>query len=1253
MFRNVRQTSSDALVVQDHQNIAYLGTDSGTSSDALVVQDHQNIAYLGQTVGNVRQTSSDALVVQDHQNIAYLGQTVGNVRQTSSDALVVQDHQNIAYLGQTVGNVRQTSSDALVVQDHQNIAYLGQTVGQTSSDALVVQDHQNIAYLGQTVGNVRQTSSDALVVQDHQNIAYLGQTVGNVRQTSSDALVVQDHQNIAYLGQTTSSDALVVQDHQNIAYLGQTVGNVRQTSSDALVVQDHQNIAYLGQTRTENRTSCHGVVRHSLFNQVSLHFNLPFRGNVLNYFWANLDTERCCRGQQTPCAPVSPLEAVFVASIRSGASIVNGLVGGMTVEIMLDSGSSVSLIRQDIAKCLNGTTSAGDTPKLRLVSAGGEELPIVNSVKAAVKLRGIVEVPEHSFIVVEQLISQVILGVDFLQQQGLVLDFTTSPVSVTVTRQRKQTPDPVADEADECAIPIFNELAEAEFPGYIKSCFEETVQQARDQFVKTPGQTTLACHQINTVGPPARVPPRRIPAHFQQEVQEQMNDMLRKGIIVESSSAWLAPAVYTRKKTGEIRLCVDYREVNKRTSKDAYPLPLIDEVQDRLSGATIFSKLDLQCGYWQVPVDPKDQEKTAFSPGPGMGLFQFTRMPFGLCGAPSTFQRLMDVVMRGLPFITTYIDDVLIHSASEEMHKSHLEQAGGADPERKQVEGMSPDRSKVEAVVNWPQPKDEAEVRQFLGLASYYRKYIDRFADIAAPLHQLTQKDTPFQWTQACEESFQRLKASLTEAPVLAYPRFDKLASTMVLQTDASNVGLGAVLEQDHVIQRECLAIVWAMKQFRHYLLGRTFQLMTDHAPLQWLGEQKMEGLLCRWALAIQEFSFEIVYRKGSTNGNADALSRRRGPDMETKYTALTTVHASFTAEEIRQAQQQDETIQQLYKALQSEQRHPHRHWKQPPLRRYAQLWPQLVTVDGIVCRKYQPGPTSETIVVPVLPETLHQQALSMGHDSPAAGHQGTLKTLERIRREAYWVNMAQDVDRHCRECATCQKSKLPMPDYFTKWADARPLPDQTAIQITAELVKLFCTYGVPEIVHSDQGRNFESSIVQSTLDAFGAPSVKHVNPPRGYEATSYQAVLQAKMAELQDLVEAHIAESASRQKVDYDRHSAERQFKSGDLVWLSVPTAGKLDPRWEGNWTVRSTKSSVTVEITDGERTKVVHTNRLHRRTLPAVKSQLAPHSATPADSSTQPWEPPGVDHFEQPTSQAERRYPPRERHAPERLGY
>ena len=152
---------------------------------------------------------------------------------------------------------------------------------------------------------------------------------------------------------------------------------------------------------------------------------------------------------------------------------------------------------------------------------------------------------------------------------------------------------------DECVIPIFNEFADAEFPGFVKPCFEETVRQARDRFVNTPGLTKLACHQIDSVESPARVPPRRIPAHFQQEVQEQMNDMLKKGIIVESSSSWLAPAVYTRKKKGEIRLCMDYREANKRTRKDTYPLPLIDEVQDRLSGATIFRTSSVGTGKYQ------------------------------------------------------------------------------------------------------------------------------------------------------------------------------------------------------------------------------------------------------------------------------------------------------------------------------------------------------------------------------------------------------------------------------------------------------------------------------------------------------------------------------------------------------------------------------------------------------------------------------------------------------------------------------
>ena len=195
----------------------------------------------------------------------------------------------------------------------------------------------------------------------------------------------------------------------------------------------------------------------------------------------------------------------------------------------------------------------------------------------------------------------------------------------------------------------------------------------------------------------------------------------------------------------------------------------MDEVQDRLSGSVIFSKLDLQSGYWQVPVHDADQEKTAFCPGPGMGLFQFTRMPFGLSGAPSSFQRLMNIIMRGLPFVSTYIDDVLIHSDSEEVHKGHLQEAfrrlrktgltlRGVKCQIgvSQVsylghvfsgKGMSPDDSKIRAVTEWPKPVDAGDVRQFLGLASYYRRYIKGFADLAAPLHQLTHNDAEFKWT--------------------------------------------------------------------------------------------------------------------------------------------------------------------------------------------------------------------------------------------------------------------------------------------------------------------------------------------------------------------------------------------------------------------------------------------------------------------------------------------------------------------------
>ena len=323
------------------------------------------------------------------------------------------------------------------------------------------------------------------------------------------------------------------------------------------------------------------------------------------------------------------------------------------------------------------------------------------------------------------------------------------------------------------------------------------------------------------------------------------------------------------------------------------------------------------------------------------------------------------------------------------------------------------------------------------------------------------------------------------------------------------------------VIQREYLAVVYALKQFRHYLLGRPFILLTDHAPLQWLSAQKMEGMLAHWALVMQEFAFTTQYRKGRENGNADSLSRQTHP---INHSAASTALLHDT-KDIWQHQSKDPIISKILDSLQQSSSPPRSQaWYTPPLTRYRQLWNQLTVVDGIVYCRYIPGPASDSITVPLVPASLQQSFLQQCHDSPQAGHLGADKSISRLRHLGYWVGMLQDVVRYCQLCTKCQESKPPAPprapltnipigqpwemvavdilqlpmssqqnkyllviqDYFTKWAEAIPIPDQTANRITRELVQVFSRLGLPAILHSDQGANFESTLLQQTLETFG-----------------------------------------------------------------------------------------------------------------------------------------------------------------------
>ncbi len=442
-----------------------------------------------------------------------------------------------------------------------------------------------------------------------------------------------------------------------------------------------------------------------------------------------------------------------------------------------------------------------------------------------------------------------------------------------------------------------------------------------DVFSPLPGRTNLVQHHIETLpGEVARSRPYRLPEHKKNVVQEELKAMLNLGVIEESHSDWASPIVLVPKTDGSVRFCVDYRKVNAVSKFDAYPMPRVDELLDRLGAARFYSTLDLTKGYWQIPLSPLSKEKTAFTTP--FGLHQFVTLPFGLFGAPATFQRLMDKVLRPhSAYAAAYLDDIIIHSNDWQRHMEHLRavlrslrEAGLTANPRKCAIGrvevrylgfhlghgqVRPQIDKTAAVAACPSPKTKKEVRQFLGLAGYYRRFIPNFSDLTSPLTDLTKKEAPdpVQWTEPCQQALTQVKAALCGGPLLHSPNFNL---PFLLQTDASDRGLGAVLAQVvggeerpvlylsrklskretrySTVEKECLAIRWAVLTLRYYLLGREFTLCSDHAPLQWLHRMKdTNARITRWYLALQPFKFKVVHRPGVQMAVADFLSRNGG----------------------------------------------------------------------------------------------------------------------------------------------------------------------------------------------------------------------------------------------------------------------------------------------------------------------------------------------------------------------------------------
>ena len=351
----------------------------------------------------------------------------------------------------------------------------------------------------------------------------------------------------------------------------------------------------------------------------------------------------------------------------------------------------------------------------------------------------------------------------------------------------------------------------------------ELVVEYSDVFALTDselGCTGLVQHVIDTGDhPPVKQQPYRAPVVYRDKITQMVTDMEKQNVIRPSVSPWASPVVLVPKKNGDLRFCVDYRRLNSVTRKDVYPIPRIDDILDTLGRVNYFTSLDLASGYWQVELEEGSRSKSAFTTH--RGLYEFTRMSFGLCNAPATFQRLMQRVLAGLEWDScfVYLDDILIASSTFEEHLRHLREVFERlrqahlrlKPKkclllREEVPylghivssaGIKPDPGKIEQVRGYPIPTDATKVRQFLGLASYYRRFIPEFARIAHPMHALTRKDRVFEWTADCDAAFNKLKELLITAPVLLHPRFGP-SEEFVLETDASGVGLGAILSQKH-----------------------------------------------------------------------------------------------------------------------------------------------------------------------------------------------------------------------------------------------------------------------------------------------------------------------------------------------------------------------------------------------------------------------------------------------------------------------
>lgn len=733
-------------------------------------------------------------------------------------------------------------------------------------------------------------------------------------------------------------------------------------------------------------------------------------------------------------------------------------------------------------------------------------------------------------LVVPSVTHSLILGMDFLKMFQIEVNFNSFKYKVM--------------DSSVCAvntIESFSDLTPSQKDDLqrVIDCFSSIAPEGRL------GRTHLITHYIDT-GNSKPISQRQYPLSpaMQEHLNKEIDEMLKLKIIEPSQSPWCSPLWLVRKSSGEYRICFDGRKLNSVTVKDAYPMPQIDMILNKLRDAKFLTSIDLRQAFFQIPLDESSRSKTAFAVY-GKGLFQFCVMPFGLANSPKTMVRLMDIVLNPaiVPYCFVFLDDIIVATPTFELHLKilkevfnrlkdanltvNLKKCEFCRPSLKFLgfivdrQGLRTDPEKVSAILNYPTPKTTTEIKRLIGLVSWYRRFVKDFSSISSPINDLLhgrKKGQPIVWSPEAERAFSEIKSRLTSAPILASPDFSR---PFVIQCDASDTGVGAVLYQEcdgaehpiayaskgltkaqraySVTEKELIGVLFGIEKFRSYVEGTHFVVETDHSSLLWLTKlSNPSGRLTRWAVTLSQYDFTIKHRKGSSNIVADALSRCVSDVAVLDVSSL----------------KPDKWYTTMIQRVQED----------------AEAYPTFRVENGVLYKhllSHNAVTSNLTNWKIVIPTANRAEILQMFHDDPTAGHFGIAKTYARVTELYYWPGLRKSVYSYVKKCPICAASKgdnlpqagimgsykninfpfqlisadllgpyprskngnqylLVIVDWFTKFVLIHPLVKATSKSIIKYIEnQVFLLFGVPQIFACDNGSQFVSNEFKKLMNDY------------------------------------------------------------------------------------------------------------------------------------------------------------------------